>query len=337
MMKGRYEDIAERHLEIKLRGTTEFMCGCPFCNGSTSLQFNIDNGLWVCFRCDAKGNAKSLVKKRGGVYTDPAISVDHVFQTIDRIRAAAKIKDKVKVHDEDYLRRFDFEDSYWSEERGYSSKTIRAFQLGYDPILDRNTIPYRNVEGELLGIIYRLKGKDIFPRYIYPEGFNRRESLFASWKIAKSKTTVVGLVEGSTDVMALWQAGIPALGQYGSSISKQQVRLLHRLGIREAVMFYDYDEAGLKAIHKSQEMIEGILLSQVYWNSRHYCWHKKLCGCGNHDWRTIGKCQEKLPCTCGRIHEMDPGSLKSKEIQYMWDNRELVGRRSEWRGPRRAR
>lgn len=326
-MAARFEPIAQRYLDIIIDGEVEKMCRCPFCEGASSLQFNADNGLWVCFRCDSKGNSKTLVRRLGGVYSDPVVSVDNIRQTIDRMRTRDKKKAQgEKVLDETTLARFDFADDYWNHDRGFTQDTIRRWNLGYDPISDRHTIAYRNEHSDLLGVIQRLKG-DVFPRYIYPEGFNRKNSLFGSWNIDSPN---VALVEGSTDAIALDQDSIPAVAQYGSSISMGQVRLLHRLGIKEIVMFYDYDEAGRKAEERSREVLSGFILRTVEWDTNKYCWHKKLCACGEHTWRDIGKCQNKVMCKCGRKHEVDPGSLPSKKRKQMYRDAVLVGSKKKW-------
>lgn len=327
-MSGRFESIAERYLNPVIRGNTELMCECPFCQGTASLQFNVDNGLWLCFRCDAKGSSKTLVKRLGGTYTDPAVSVEAIHKHMDRLRMLRKREEKSdRVLDESVLRRYKFRDSYWSDTRGFSEETIAAWDLGYDPIKDRNTIAYRNIDGELLGVIQRLKDPDVEIRYIYPDGFNRKGSLFGSWKIKDRKCAIV---EGATDVIGLYDSQRPALAQYGSSISDGQILLLHRLGIHELVMFYDYDEAGLKAEERSREAIKGIILRTVVWNTDKYCWHKKYCGCGEHTWRTIAKCQNKKLCRCGRKHEADPNTLTIKERRRMYDGAVLVGSKQKW-------
>jgi DNA primase len=327
-MAARFEDIAENYLDPKVRGQEEFMCVCPFCAGGTSLQFNIESGLWVCFRCDAKGNAKALVKKLGGVYSDPVISAEHIRARLDRLRMRNKKAGKGDtVLEERTLARYAFPDDYWTDVRGFSEETIERWGLGYDPLSDRHTIPYRNPHGELLGVIQRLPGVNVFPRYIYPENFDRKGSLFGSWRIEGHKCA---LVEGSTDAIALDDVGRPAVAQFGSSVSRDQVKLLHTLDVRELVLFYDYDEAGQKAEEKARMYIDGIVLRSAVYDPAKYCWHKKLCGCGEHTWRTIGKCERKVLCKCRRKHEMDPNSLGKKERKRMYDNAELVGSKT-WR------
>ena len=331
-MAARFEDVAEKYLDVVIRGSREYMAVCPFCSGASSLQFNIELGLWNCFRCDAKGNAKQLVRRLGGIYSDPVVSTEMLHKTLDRMRINKKKREQdegPRVYDESFLERYKFDDVYWTEIRGFDDETIKAWDLGYDPIMDRHTIAYRNPDGELLGIIHRLKG-DLdphTPRYIYPEGFDRKSSLFGSWKIASRKAAIV---EGSTDVIALSQTKVPAVAQYGSSITESQVRLLHRLGIQELVLFYDYDEAGRKAEEKSREAIKGIVLRTVVWDTAKYCWHEKLCGCGEHTWRNIGKCQQKYRCKCGRKHGVDPGTLPPKERKRMYREAVLVGSKKKW-------
>lgn len=328
MSTARFEPIAEQYLDVKLRGPVEFMCQCPFCSGSSSLQYNIENGLWVCFRCDAKGNAKSLVRRLGGSYSDPAVSVEVLTKALDKLRLKGKHDEEERVYDESYLLRFegDSPDEYWKT-RGFREETMREWGLGYDPITDRCTIAYRNPSGDLLGVIQR-RLDDTFPRYLYPKGFNRSESVFGSWQLARRTV----LVEGSTDTCKIGQAGFTAGGQYGSSISTKQVRLLRRQGVKELVLFYDYDEAGRKAEDQARTVLDGFILRRVSWDEGMFCWHKKLCGCGDHTWRTIGQCQRKVLCRCGRKHEMDPGKLSDLMIGDMIENAHLIGKKEPlWR------
>jgi hypothetical protein len=329
-MPARYEPIAENYLSPKVRGQHEFMCACPFCAGDMSLQFNIDSGLWVCFRCDAKGNAKGLMRKLGKDFIDPALSVEHIRQRMDKMRLERRRRaEGPRILEDSYLKRFQFNDPYWTKDRGFSKRAVAAWDLGYDPISDRHTIAYRNSYGELLGVIQRLKG-DLdpdTPRYIYEKNFDRKNSLFGSWKITNRK---IALVEGSTDVISLDDAGVMGAAQYGSSISRGQISLLHILGVKEVVLFYDYDEAGRKAVEATRERARGIILRQVSYDDERFCWHARICGCGQHNWRTIGHCAAKKHCRCNRIHGADPGSLKKKEIRKMYEEAELVGS-LEWK------
>jgi 5S rRNA maturation endonuclease (ribonuclease M5) len=61
----------------------------------------------------------------------------------------------------------------------------------------------------------------------------------------------VVLNEGSLDSVKVWQAGIPALAQYGSSITRDQIKLLMRLGVRSVILMYDNDKGGKAATRYS--------------------------------------------------------------------------------------
>lgn len=324
-----YEHIADRYLDVVLRGPTELMCKCPLCDGDASLQFNTEKGLWICFRCGQGGTAKRLVKLIGGTYADPEVSVQVLQTALDNLQNPKKSQQSKKVFNENWLLRFegDSPDGYWAN-RGFTKASQQKWGLGYDPLSNKATIAYRNSSGELLGIIYRRLDNE-FPRYLYPKGFDRGGSIYGSWEIMHSRSHAIAIVEGSTDCIWLDQCGWTAGAQYGSSITKRQVQLLRKLGIKSVTLFYDYDEAGRKAEEQAVKMLSGFFLYRVKWDAGKYCWHKKLCGCGKHGWKTIAQCREKLLCQCGRKHDMDPKQLTNYEIGMYLLNAELIGRKEE--------
>ncbi|GAA2555308.1 hypothetical protein GCM10010423_65670 [Streptomyces levis] len=353
MAPGRFERLAEKWLDAVIKGTEEWMCACPFCKGSDNLQFNISNGLWLCFRCKEKGTARTLVTRLGGSYTNPAVGVDQIQQLLDSVKITLKEKNEYTEPEwlpESYLARFGGRPhEHWTGrgpgQRNLTVQTVKEWELGYDPLGPRLglgrvgpgvTIPYRDPDGNLLGVIFR-RLDDGFPRYLYPKGFDRTGSLFGSWKLGEDdistpRGSTVGLVEGSTDTLRVHQLGIPALGQYGSSLHVNQVRLLRRLNVKEVILFYDYDVAGRQAVKQAAEILNGFVVRAVQWDEDRYCWHKRLCGCPkNHHPMEIAHCPKHLRkrCRCGRIHDVDPGNwrdLPDDEIVRMWEEATLIGR-----------
>lgn len=334
-----FEALAEKYLDIVLRGPVECMARCPLCDGEASLQFNIEKGLWVCFRCGQGGTAKRLVSLIGGSYTDPYVSVEVLQGALDHLRTINNIKGPRHL-DESYLARFegDSPDGYW-EARGFAADTRRKWGMGYDSLSGRCTIAYRNPGGQVLGVIQRRLDNE-FPRYIYPKGFDRSGSLYGSWEVSHGKSSTGVIVEGSTDAIRLDAAGVTnPLAQFGSSITTGQIRLLRRLGIRKVILFYDYDEAGRKAEQQALESLTGFLCYSVQWDEKKYCWTKHKCGCPQrvmdwetkHNWTTISQCPNKLFCKCGRKHGYDPGKLSDTEITTMISHPKLEGKRlSKW-------
>jgi len=251
MSADRYAQLAEQHLSVVLKSGREWMCRCPHHEDrSPSLQFNVEKGLWVCFSCGRKGNARSLFG-REAENTDE--NIEMLLSRIEMIEKADKTPPTRSVAlAESILRRYNFPTDYWTVERGFTEETVKAFQLGFDPIAGTPVIPVRDVNGDLLGVIRRMLNNTKYgPKYMYPKGFPRGESLFASWLVAKMDTNHVVLTEGSADAMSVWEAGYPALAIYGSSITQHQGRLLRRLGIDSVTLFFDNDDAGRHVVHTS--------------------------------------------------------------------------------------
>lgn len=266
----RYSDFAEKYMTITVSTGEELMVRCLFHDESNgSMQFNVDKGLYVCFSCGAKGNIVSLQKHLGlRSIMETEVEVADILAKLDSLNdQAGKPKiDKLPVLDESYLDRWRFPTDYWGLcpdedlpdgcigmtgcklHRGFTPRTIDAFDLGYDPMLNYATIPIRNVNGELLGVVKRYLDPDVEQRYRYPKGYKRSLHMFGSWLVEHAAdVTEVTITEGSLDAAKLWQAGVPAVAQYGSSITRPQIRLLMRLGIQTVNLFYDNDKAGGRA------------------------------------------------------------------------------------------
>ena len=240
-----YRTFAEQHLAIGLRSGSEYMVRCPYHdNHSFTMQFNIDKGLFICFSCGARGSVKRMAKDMGVRITDGDVDLTRLRS---RITDILKPEDPPPHMDESVLARYRFPTTYWRS-RGYTRDTVQNFDLGYDPMNNIATIPIRDTEGNLIGIIKRYLDDDALVRYRYPKHFSRSTNMFASWKVKDSDTDHVVLVEGALDAIKVWQAGIPAMAIYGSSITKDQITLLHRLGITKVTTFFDNDLAGEKAL-----------------------------------------------------------------------------------------
>jgi DNA primase len=317
------------HLNVVYEGVEEHQAECPFCGGAKSLQFNDVKGVWICFKCGEKGTAKYLAELLNGTYREPDIDLDQIS---DQLRSlAGDPSEPPRVLHDGYLLRYISRNGahqYWRA-RGFDEPTCARWELGHDPLAEAATLPFRDPSsGHLAGVIFRVLGPTDGPRYKFPAGFPRNRSLHGSWLLgngAAHPAQPVVLAEGPTDAIRIDQAGHPAVAQYGSSIGSGQVRLLHRLGVRELVLFYDYDRAGLKATERSSVLAEEFFVERVRWDRQTYCWHSSVCGCPSghkkkdiwQDHTYYGNCPAGRECRCGRIHEPDPCSLSLKEIDRM--------------------
>jgi Toprim-like len=317
--ENRFTALMREHLRVVVPGPENSMCLCPFCGGRQSLSFNDVKGLWLCFKCGEKGTAETLVKKLGGTYRDPEYSLALLS---DQLRLLdADVPDVRRCLPESYLQRFHLPGRvyrYWRE-RGFGADVCQRWELGMDALSGRYTLPFRDpFSGRLGGVIFRLPPGEPGPRYQYPRGFDRRNSLYGSWHLVPTQSRTVSLVEGPTDCISVDRAGVPVAAQYGSSLSGGQVHLLHRLGIASVVLFYDYDWAGIKATRTAQQALADFQVRKVSWDTEKYCWHRLVCRCRfKHTAGQLGQCTVVKKCSCGRIHEPDPGSLGMEEILDM--------------------
>lgn len=221
-------------------------------DSNASMQFNIETGLWVCFGCGAKGSIKKLERELGLRVIEDQIDVADLIKRLDEISHPdfGKSTDLPTISENNLLK-YKFPTKYWLG-RGFTQEVIDIFDLGYDPLGNIATIPFRDVHGNLQGVIKRYLDPDVELKYKYPKGFKRSLHMFGSWFVAEDQEiTTVALVEGSLDAIKCWQAGVPAMAVYGSSVSKTQIKLLRRLGITNIVLFFDDDDAGDKARMRS--------------------------------------------------------------------------------------
>lgn len=326
---NQYTGLMLDHLNVVQRGTEENAAECPFCGGRSSLQFNDVKGVWICFKCGESGTAKKLVQLLNGTYAEPEIDLANLSKELRELQEQSY--EPARFLPESILLRYSNRTSaphrLW-QARGFDKKVCDRWELGFDPLADRGgalTLPYRSPDTRHLdGIIFRAVEPGDGPRYKFPKGFAKAKSLYGSW-IPASYPGTITLVEGPTDAIRVDQALHRAMAQYGSSISAGQIRLLHRLGTRRLVLFYDYDRAGLRATEKGEHLADEFEVRRVRWNRKKYCWHGTVCGCPfgfkeKDIWiahTSTGNCPSMRACKCGRIHEPDPCSLELKEIQNM--------------------
>lgn len=307
------------HLTVVFEGAEECMCSCPFCDGSSSLGFNDVKGLWICFKCGEKGTAKTLVEMLEGTYTEPEVELDEISAELRLLER--DVQSVQKSLPESYLRRFSQPGrvhELWRA-RGFDVATCDRWELGFDFLTGRLSLPFRDpFTGGLAGIFFRSTGGE-GPRYQYPKGFARSSSLYGSWLLQRSDSHYAVLSEGPTDAISVSRCEESAASVYGSSISQGQVRLLHRLGIKTAVLFFDYDRAGIRATKKAEALASEMDVEKVVWDKDKYCWHRFICGCGRCDPLELSVCRNRVKrkCRCGREHEPDPGMLRVKEITKM--------------------
>lgn len=199
-------------------------------NGKTVHRLQ---GMWICYSCGSHGRVTP-----DGISCEPSFS-----DLLDYIDRDLEEPDAVRIYPEAWLDIFT-PHPYWKE-RGISYAAQRHFKLGWDYETDCVTIPVRDHRGRVLGVCRRrLDGGQ--PKYSYPKGVRTHDLLFGYHELGDDTRGVV-LVEGAVDQIALWEAGVPALGVYGSRVSDEQVRLLRACNPLYVCLAFDMDAAGEQA------------------------------------------------------------------------------------------
>lgn len=255
MSEYRYERVVEQHLDVAQRSGEEFTARCFLHDDSrASMRVNVRTGAWICHGCQARGNSKSLFKHLGLTGQEPDMEVRDLHRMLDRLETTPSAPERLPRLPEATLKRYGFPTTYW-DSRGFTPDTQRLFGLGYDALAGDAIIPVRDLQGRLLSVIRRRLQADHGPKYLYAKGFPRKRLLFGSWLVADSDTEHVAVTEGSLDAIAVWQAGIPAVAQFGSALSDEQATLLRRLGISRVTLFYDGDPAGVRATDAAKAVL----------------------------------------------------------------------------------
>jgi DNA primase len=214
---------------------TERAFSCPeHKDTNPSASVNVLKGVWVCYVCAAHGTVK-----------------DHV-PTVDEALAVLAGSTPPRVLPEVWLDIFDADHSspYWTKRYGFD--VASANRCGTDPETGAPTYPLRDSEGRVLGVVSR--HEDLKPKYRYPWNTSTSRTLYGSLKPA----TVVVVVEGASDVMALEAAGLPptwvARGCFGSGLHYPQVSLVAAHNPKVVIAGFDDDKAGrpanARAVHQ---------------------------------------------------------------------------------------
>lgn len=257
--------------EERGRHGAQLVCECPFC-GRPKLYLNAEEGhdnegLWVCYRCDERGNAVKLVMELDGVTRFEAKII------VKGIRDARPLSTV-----EDFLRRREaaseprepepaplvlpegFEPVYggsrpgihpYLTRRGISPKLAGAYGLGFcatGRYRDRILIPAYDERMTLLTYQCRsVVGAE--PKYLAAD-VPRGRYLLGLHRIVGEKR--VALVEGPFDVLGCARAGVPAVAVLGKVITDAHRLALIALGVSEVVAMFD-PEAETSAARQARE------------------------------------------------------------------------------------
>ncbi len=155
-----------------------------------------------------------------------------------------------------------------AEKEGYQLKYLNQSGLSivkgekkFDRFKGRVMFPIHNLSGRVLGFGGRiLKKDDKAAKYLNsPESeiYSKSKVLYGIYYAKKMITqeNICYLVEGYTDVISMYQAGVEnVVSSSGTSLTEGQIRLISRFTPNITIL-YDGDAAGLKASFRGIDMI----------------------------------------------------------------------------------
>ncbi|WP_310588873.1 DNA primase [Flectobacillus sp. BAB-3569] len=320
-------DVIGDYVSLKKKGANLWAC-CPF-HGEKSPSFSVSpaKGIYKCFGCGKAGDSVRFIMDIEGLGYGEAlrhlakkysIAIQESPLTDEQLQAQ-NARESLYIalnYAKNYYQNnlFQHEEGQsigypYFKERGFSDKTIKAFELGYsldiwdaftrdalkngysidvlekagltirkpeenkmfDRFRNRVIFPIHNVSGKTIAFGARiLKADKNQPKYLNSpetEVYHKSNILYGIYqaKNAIRSKDVCYLVEGYTDVISLYQAGIEnVVASSGTSLTLEQIRLIARF-TQNITVLYDGDPAGIKASLRGMDMIleEGLNVKLV--------------------------------------------------------------------------
>jgi 5S rRNA maturation endonuclease (ribonuclease M5) len=166
-----------------------------------------------------------------------------------------KVEKRV-ILDKILLNQFAYRHPYLEQVRGIEDIYQRAVHIGYDPKTKGISIPLFNKDGELVNIKFRSVSDKRF--WYYGEGDNVKNHLWGLHLVNIKKSDRVFLVESEIDALTLWKHKYASCAVMGSSLTKQQRKLiLENEHIKTIVIATDNDKAGKRLGNSIYNQLNG--------------------------------------------------------------------------------
>jgi len=218
----------------KLKETPHGFKGCCTINpdhidSSPSMHIHLDKGHVKCFACGAYKPLFSFLIDNGVSFDE---SIEFMFTDFERNR------EETQGLKEYFLGR---KIPKSMVDRGFSIKTLKHFEVGYDEFEKHITIPLRYPIGKtLFGIQFRQYPKKLWAT----ENFNKDNFIY---NFAPTEKRIY--VEGFTDTWRTWQNGYPDVSAtLSANPSDGQLEIMSQH--KEIWLAYDNDEAGFRGAFK---------------------------------------------------------------------------------------
>lgn len=244
-----------------------------------SAYINVDKAVWMCHGCHRRGTAvdltmgalsigrseaERLLREWYGIeFSEPAggsmaAETDARFREREppppRVLAPAAWLSSLRL---DWSRGPHEPFQEYMLQRGFSAETLQEYDIGYDYLTDRITIPIFDIEGNLVGAKARDWTGERQPKYLIigdtgdqtTRGFNPYEASEVVFGLHRNREhKKAALLEGELNAIALAQMGeVRPIASGMSYLSERQVQLIIR-EVDEVVLYYDHGQAGYEGV-----------------------------------------------------------------------------------------
>lgn len=249
------------------------MYKCPLCGSGThgansDGAFSIfDHGKkWKCFACGKSGDIFNLICLLEGVNDFPAqikraaeVTGFTITNTEEEPKGVSNTIGKYKDYIEACKRTADKTDYF--KKRGFSPKTVKRFNLGYDPKEQAIVIPYDKdgtyyVTRSVIGKKFRMAGG--------PEPIYNKNALYDA-----SKPCFI--CESQLDAISIMEAGGEACNAIATGGSTKVDKLIEQLKAKrpaaKLILSFDNDEPGGEATTKTAKELKALnipFLTAIY-------------------------------------------------------------------------
>ena len=243
-------EILDLLLEIGIVGTEvsqgqQIRADCPFHDDRhPSFYVSSGTGAWYCHAGCGGGSIVELIQR---LKSEKRLPQQRQVRTVPGREIARTAMSALQE---------------W-QQRGIDREMLSRWGMRWDSVVGATRIPFLGVGGESVSEAWRLPAGRV-PKYLYPKGFRKSDYLYPWDRLVSASDSIV-LVEGPTDAVWLWEAGLPAAAVLGAFVSSTQISLLRSLGQRILTLCFDNDLAGRVATWESTRRLreEGFILFRV--------------------------------------------------------------------------
>lgn len=204
-----------------------FTCG----NSGPLYEF-----IALCFDESTAFGKKWLIENFGTLFT-----VNRILKLEDI--DLSKKEESEEFLDESALDEFSSYHPYMTQ-RKLTDEVIKEFEIKYNPLRKSIVFPVRDINGKLIALPERSIEKK---KFYLPKNFNKG-NIYALNKIDFTKP--VYLTESQINCLTIYGYGSQALALFGAGVTDEQIKVLNDLPVRNYIIAFDPDPAGIKGTRK---------------------------------------------------------------------------------------